>query len=178
MQFFTFSALPLASTFPCIPVFLMPGQTQIIDTFPDKWQDRNEQTFHRLRVELINCLLQTCYKLIWAATSLWRSYLLKCSQVYCETRISETCQDMSRFHQVCQLRRNTFDSTLDKQFYLRQNTAWDLYLCHVFQKAAEIIHDWILLSGGKKTYLDHKQTGSNYPEAHMPCSKHKKHHSK
>lgn len=178
---FHISALPLASTLPCIPVFLIPGQTQIIDTFPDKWQDRSEQKTlsppftlprcQKLRVELISCLLQTCYKYIWAATSLWRSYLIKCSQVHCETQISEICQDMSRCHQVCQLRRNTLDSTLDKH-------CLGLMFVSCFPKSSWNNAQLNTAVWREKKYLDHKQTGSNYPEVLMPCSKHKKHHSK
>lgn len=96
------SALALPSTLPCIPTSFpnihMPGQAQINVTFPSKWQDRSDQKTlsppftlphcQRLRVELVSCFLQTCYKCIWAATSLERSYLVKCSQVYCEIQIS------------------------------------------------------------------------------------------
>lgn len=75
-------------------------------------------------------------------------------------------QDMPRFHQVCQLRRNTLDSTLDKH-------CLGLIFISRFLKSS-----WnnIQLNNavwGEKKYLDHKQTRSNYPEVHMPCSKKK-----
>lgn len=67
-------------------------------------------------------------------------------------------------------------------FYLTQ-TLPGTYICIMSsKKQMNILRNWTLLSGGRQgreegKCLDHKQTGSNYPE-HMPRSKHKNHHSK
>lgn len=126
MQFFTFQLLtsqyfPPYTSFPNIH---MPGQTQIIDTFPDKWQDRSEQktlsptlppsTVSEAQRRLNKLLTPDMLQMYLSCNISLKTLPRKMFQVYCETQISEICQDLSRFHQVCQLRRKTLDSTLDK----------------------------------------------------------------
>lgn len=110
---FHLSAAALANTSPYIPTGLpnihIRGPTQIIDTLPDRRQvirERAESSlslpftpvqFKRLRVQLINLLLQTCYKYAWAATSLLR--ILPC-KIFLGTCWTAVYRNLSRYVKI------------------------------------------------------------------------------
>lgn len=140
----------------------MTRQTHIIDTFLDKWQDRSGQKTPSPHLHpstaaeaqsRANKLLSPDVLQIYLSCSISMK-ILPC-KMFPGILQNTNFRNLSRYIKIppslAAKKKYTWFYLRQTQFNLRKNTAQGLHLCHVFNKAAEIIHNWILLSGGKRS---------------------------